>query len=75
MIVGLNIGKTFVRPSVVKDVASTKIYNDDGQLIVIAIEVDGCVMVSCAGDEDFEMLASRYGCKGTKTDIVDVLES
>ena len=52
-------------------IASTKIYDDDGNLIVIAMQHGAAVIVITADDKDFESVCKQYSISAVRAEAVE----
>ena len=61
MIVENHIHGLRIVPAKVPNVQCTKIRDNDGNLLVLAIQLPGSVFVTTSADPDFETVAKQYG--------------
>lgn len=59
-------------PAQYKDVASVKVFNDNGQLLVLAMRHAGATVVVTADDPKFESFCAQYGISTKRAETVEV---
>ena len=57
-------------PARFEDVASVKIYDNRGNLLVIALTHGGAQVVVTADDPQFESFCAQYGIRATKAETI-----
>ena len=72
MLIELHKSSIWQVPSLFNDVSYIKIKNDTGNLIALAVEHGGVVVVSTASDPDFVQFCAQYGISAKSAEKINL---